>query len=64
MILSLSFLFKPSVSITSYKFKSADGVHISNKYNSMRFHTSRTPANIFYSCTCSQCKAITLFQIF
>lgn len=42
MILSLSFLFKLGP-ITFYKFKSADGVHISNKYNSMRFHTSRTP---------------------
>ena len=31
MILSLSFLFKLGP-ITFYKFKSADGVHISNKY--------------------------------
>ena len=63
MILSLSFVFKLGP-ITFYKFKSVDDVRISNKYNSMRFHTSRTPANIFYSCVCSQWKAIILFQIF
>lgn len=30
-----------------HKFKHVDGVHISNKYNSMRLHTGRTPTNIF-----------------